>query len=244
MATRVMVIAWISLLLGVSGQARAQEEPVQEPPFTLILKGNVTTSSQISPSPGTADPILLAQPDGGRFTLDSFYGLGAELRYRLPESHVAIGLSSDYIQTSIDRPFLPVNGKAIPAHDSFTMIPVELTGYFLIPASTRVFGVFMGGGAGVYFGQHTFSVGTTNASSVNIKPGFGIHVLGGVSFRFNNWFRLMAEMKFRDLQFESSNAFSSRRISYQGAVVTVPQKLDENIHADGMIFQLGAAFDF
>ena len=77
-----------------------------------------------------------------------------------------------------------------------------------------------------------------------MKSGFGIHVLGGVSFKFTDRFALMAEMKFRDLQFESVNAFSGRRINYNGVLVTVPQQLDENIHADGMVFQIGAAFSF
>lgn len=245
MARRAGVLAWIGVLvLAVIGHVQAQQEPAHERPFTLILKGNLTTSSQISPNPAAADPILLAQPDAGKFTLDSFFGYGLELRYRLPESNVAIGLSSDYIQTSVDRPFLPVNREAIPAHDAFVMIPVELTGYFIIPASTRVFGIFMGGGGGAYFGSHSISVGSTTADAISLKPGFGIHVLGGVSFRFSDWFSLMAEMKFRDLQFESVNAFSGKRINYKGILVTVPQRLDENIHADGMVFQLGAAFNF
>jgi hypothetical protein len=245
MAWRLGILAWIFLLvLAPLGQLQAQEAPPQGRWFSLILKGILTTGSQVSPNEAAADPILLAQPDAGKFTLDSYFGYGVELRYRLPETNVAIGLSSDYIQTSVDRPFLPVNGDAIPAHDAFTMIPIEVTGYFIIPASTRVFDIFMGGGVGAYFGRHTISVGTTSANALSLKPGFGIHVLGGVGFKFNNWFALTAEMKFRDLQFESVNAFSGKTINYNGIRVTVPQKLDENIHADGMVFQIGAAFSF
>jgi hypothetical protein len=245
MSRRAEIWAWVCLLeLGAIGQIQAQDEPVRERLLTVILKGNFTTSSEISPTSSGADPILLAQPDAGRYTLDSYFGYGVEVRYRLPETNVAIGLSSDYIQTSVDRPFLPVNGAAIPAHDSFTMIPVELTGYFIIPASTRVFSVYMGGGGGAYFGNHTLSVGNTTARAVSMKSGLGIHVLGGVGFRFTDGFALLAEMKFRDLQFESVNTFSGRRINYNGILVTVPQQLDENIHADGMVFQLGAAFSF
>ncbi|RPH37807.1 hypothetical protein EHM92_01745 [bacterium] len=245
MARGVGARVWICLLLlGAAGHLQAQEPPGQERLFTVILKGNLTTSSQISPNPTGADPLLLAQPDAGRFTIESYFGYGLELRYRLPETNVAIGLSSDYIQTSVDRPFLPVNGDAIPAHDEFTMIPVEATGYFIIPASTRVFGIFMGGGVGAYFGNHTFSVGNSEANAVSMKPGFGIHVLGGVSFKFTDRFTLLAEMKFRDLQFESVNAFSGKTINYRGVRVTVPQQLNQNVHADGMVFQLGAAFSF
>ncbi len=232
------------LLLGTIGQIRAQERMGPDRLFSVIIKGNVTTSSQVYPNPSAADPMLLAQPDGGKFTLSSFFGYGVELRFRLPETNVALGLSSDYIQTGYDRPFQSLNGDPIPAHDSFTMIPVEVTGYFMIPASTRVFGIFMGGGGGAYFGRHTFSVGTVGANAISTKPGFGIHVLGGVSFNFSDRFGLMAEMKFRDMQFESVNAFSGKSVNYQGVRISVPQRLDENVHADGMVFQLGAAFSF
>jgi hypothetical protein len=225
------------LLLVAAGRLDAQERK-----FSVILKGNFTTSSQIFPDPVGADPILLAQPGGGKFLVESFFGYGLELRYRIPETNVALGLSADYIRTSIDRPFAPVNGPSIPAHDSFTMIPVELTGYFIIPASTQFFGIFMGGGGGIYFGSHTFRVGNTDANSGDLKPGLGIHVLGGMSFSFSDRFAITAEMKFRDLQFRSTNTFSARRINYRGVLVTVPQRLDENIHADGMVFQLGASF--
>jgi opacity protein-like surface antigen len=245
MASRLGMSGCVCLVvLLAAGQLQAQEAAVQARPFTLILKGNLTTSSQVSPNPAGADPVLLAQPDAGRFSLDLFFGYGAELRYRFPESNVAIGLSSDVLRTSVDRPFLPVNGIAIPAHDSFTMIPIEVTGYFVIPASTRLWDIFMGGGAGAYLGQHTVTVGTTNAEVISTKPGFGIHVLGGVGFKFTDQLALTAEMKFRDLQFESVNAFPGKTITYQGVRVAVPRNLDENIHADGMVFQLGAAFSF
>ena len=236
---------WVCLLiLGVMEQLQAQESPGQGRLFSVIVKGNITTSSQISPDPAAADPLLLAQPDAGRYTLDSYYGYGVEVRYRFSESNVAIGLSSDYIQTSLDRSFQPARGAAIPAHDSFTMIPVELTGYFIIPASTRVVEIIMGGGVGTYFGRHAFRMGNTNADPVSMKPGFGIHVLGGVGYKFADRFSLTAEMKFRDLQFKSVNAFAGKTIIYNGVRITIPQQLDENIHADGMVFQLGAAFSF
>lgn len=245
MRWRHRILIWICVLApGVAGQAQERERPFIERPFSFIVKGNYTTGSQVLPSFNSADPLLLSQPYGGRYTIDSFFGYGAELRYRLPETHVALGLSADYIRMDVDRPFLPVNGRAIPAQNTFTLVPVELTGYFIIPASTQVFRIFMGGGGGVYFGRHTFRVGNTEANSVKTQPGFGIHVLGGVGFNFTDRISIMAEMKFRDLQFRSVNAFPSRRVNYNGVLVTIPQQIDENVHADGMVFQIGAAFSF
>ena len=99
----------------------------------------------------------------------------------------------------------------------------------------------MGGGVGGYFGKRDYMLGNTDAPTIASGHGFGIHVLGGVSYRFTDWFSLNAEMKFRDLQFETTNQFASRTVTYRGLVIPV-DRLDSSIHTDGVIFQLGTVF--
>jgi hypothetical protein len=122
---------------------------------------------------------------------------------------------------------------------------VEATAYFLIPVSGPIFGVYMGGGVGLYTGRRIYSIAGVDAGTTDYGQGFGIHVLGGFSFQFNNWFSLNAEMKFRDLQFNTTNAFSVSRIRYQSATVNVSQTpFESQVHTDGIVFQLGAAISF
>lgn len=205
-------------------------------PFSIILKGNLTTSSLIYVSPDAVDPVA----QGNTVDLTGTFGYGAEIRYRIPETSLALGVSADYIRS---RGASSLNGTTIPTRDGYTAIPVELTGYFIIPLSGEYFGVYMGGGAGMYFGSRTYSLAGVEAASVENTPGFAIHVLGGISYRFLKSFQGIFEMKFRDLQFESVNAFSTRVIRYQDTVINVStQPFKSRVETDGIIFQIGIAY--
>ena len=140
---------------------------------------------------------------------------------------------------------MTLNGTTIPIEDGYTAVPVELTGYFIIPLSGEYFGVFMGGGAGMYFGSRRYVLAGVEAASVQNTPGFAIHVLGGISYRFLNSFRGIFEMKFRDLQFQSVNQFPTRVIRYQDTVINVSTApFNSRVETDGIIFQIGIALRF
>ena len=228
------------LLLVVAAVAALSASPLRagDGPFSIILKGNLTTSSLIYLTPDAIDPVAR----GNTFDLTGAFGYGAEIRFRIPETSLALGFSTDYIRS---RGTSSLNGTTLPVEDGYTAIPVELTGYFIIPLSGEYFGVFMGGGAGMYFGSRTYSLAGVEAVTVQNTPGFAIHVLGGISYRFLNSFQGIFEMKFRDLQFESVDAFNTRVIRYQDTVINVStQPFKSRIETDGIIFQLGIAYTF
>lgn len=207
-------------------------------PFTILLKGNLTSSSLIYVTPDAADPVAR----GNTLDLTGTFGFGAEVRYRIPETSLAVGLSTDYIS---GRQASTLSGTSIPTVDGYTAVPVEITGYFIIPLSGEVFGVYMGGGGGVYFGSRSYSLAGVQAATVWNTPGFAIHVLGGISYRFFGSFRGVFEMKFRDLQFESVNAFTTRTIRYQDTVINVgTEPFKSRVETDGIVFQIGIAYTF
>ncbi len=207
-------------------------------PFSIILKGNLTTSSLIYVTPDAADPVA----QGNTFDLTGTFGYGAEIRYRIPETSLAVGLSTDYIRS---RGTSTLGGTTIPTSDGYTAIPIELTGYFIIPFSGEIFGVYMGGGAGVYFGSRQYSLAGVEAPTVQNTPGFAIHVLGGISYRFLDSFQGIFEMKFRDLQFQSTDVFTSPVIRYGDTVINVStQPFNSRVETDGVVFQIGIAYSF
>jgi hypothetical protein len=56
---------------------------------------------------------------------------------------------------------------------------------------------------------------------------------------------MYAEMKFRDLQFSSTNIFNVAQTTYGGIAVPLPQgALKSRVHTDGIVFQLGASVSF
>jgi opacity protein-like surface antigen len=210
--------------------------------LSIALKGSLTTGSQLFPHPNSTSAFQRAE----FFSLKNIWGYGIEVRYRFPETDLAVGISADYLR--ITEPQTPINGpngKQAPVEDGYRVIPLEVTGYFLIPISGEIIGVYMGGGAGTYFGRRIYRIGNTEAQTIDAGNGFGIHVLSGISWRVADFISLNAELKFRDLQFNSTNQFSSSPILYGSFPVQVQtQPFESRVHTDGMIFQLGAVIDF
>lgn len=215
-----------------------QHLPAQELPWKIIVHGNVTTSSQIFPFIDDVDPVTRAQS----YEVSASYGYGGEVRYQFPSSNVAVGLSIDIVKATLSRPFVVNQLATIPVSDGYSVVPVEVTGYFIIPFSGKVFGVYMGAGGGMYFGQRTLSIGGVDAPAYANPPGGGIHVLGGVSYSPLPFLSVLGEMKFRDVQFKATNKFASPTITYQGRRIAVTQLNDAHIYTDGVIFQLGIAW--
>jgi hypothetical protein len=213
----------------------------QEKTFSVVAKTNFTTGSQLFTNPNSRDALKRNE----FFPIEDFFGFGVEVKYHFSEINIALGLSADYIRTTTTN-FRPITSTiSIPEEDGYRVIPVEITGYFHIPVSGPTFGVYMGGGGGAYFGRRIHRRAGVEAPSLEEGLGFGIHVLGGLSYRFTEWFSLNAEMKFRDLQFESSNAFSVSRITYRNVIIPVStEPFESRVHTDGIVFQLGAAVSF
>ncbi len=206
----------------------------QEKPFSLAVQGSFTTGSQLFTNPDSPNPIEQSE----FVPLEDLFGVGLEVKYSLPESHFVVGLSADYIQTTQTS----LNSSLVPVEDGYHVVPVEITAYFIIPVSGPVVDVFMGGGGGTYFGRRVYRLAGVEAATADPGVGFGIHVLGGVTVRIYELFALTGEMKFRDVQFETTNAFSVSHIVHNGRVIDVStEPFSSSVHTDGVVFQLGLA---
>lgn len=223
------VVFLVSCFTGALGQERL---------FTVGFKGSFTTGSQLFPTPKSSDAV----DRSAFFPIEDVFGLGAEVRYTIPQTQLAVGISVDYIRATIQQQII-VGSSRIPVEDGYRVIPIEFTGYFYIPVSGPTFGVYMGGGGGVYLGRRIYRIGGVDSVPIDQGHGFGIHVLGGVLYRLTERFALEAEMKFRDVQFDAVNAFSASEIVYGSTIVNVGREpIPSRIHTDGVVFQLGVAF--
>jgi hypothetical protein len=229
------------VLLVVCACVLAQGTRAEDKFFSVAFKGNLTTNSQLFPNPNSPDELQRAQ----FFSLKDIWGIGIEVRYRFPETDLALAISADYLRTTQGSSIRLSGNRRIPVEDGYRVVPVELTGYFLIPISGESFGVYMGGGGGAYFGRRIYRIGDVEAPSVDQGVGFGIHVLSGVSYRFSGMISVVAEMKFRDLQFSSVNQFSAPTIQYGSTVVPVStEPFESRVHTDGIVFQVGVVLAF
>jgi len=179
----------------------------------------------------------------GALAVGDGFGAGAELIYRFGGTNLAFGVSAEVVTGLTERTMPVSGGRGIPVEDGYRAIPLEITGYFIIPASGRYFRIYMGGGGGAYIGRRIYRLAGAEAPAVATQPGYGIHAIAGAAYRFTEWFSVHGELKFRDLQFESTNRFTVSQIRYEGIVINVPDRaFESSVHVDGMTFQLGIAF--
>ena len=219
----------------------AGSSPGQERMFTIIARGTLNTTGHLFPNPGAADPGARAQSN----SYTDFYGAGAELHYHLPGSNISLSISAEYVRNSGSRAVAGAGQTVIEIEDYYRVIPVEFTGYFRIPVTDGPFSIFMGGGIGVYWGSRFYALAGVEAPTTITRAGFGIHVLAGAGYRVNEWFSVSAEVKFRDAQFQTTNAFEIPSVKYGNTVVSLPQSpLESRIHSDGMVVGIGLGFSF
>jgi hypothetical protein len=226
---------WLSALMLLCTVARAQDRSI-----AVVLRGNFTTESELFPDSDSPDPVARARS----VLFEDILGAGIEIRYFPPGTNLAVGLSADYLRTTSA---LRVSGipASVPAENGFQVVPVEVTGYFLIPVSSSSFGVYMGGGVGGYFGRRIYRIAGVEAVPLSRGAGFGIHVLGGVQLQLSGPVSLFAEMKFRDVQFRTTTVFPVSQTVYDGIFVS----LDRNpristVHVDGVVFQIGTTLSW
>ncbi len=230
---------WIvtaALLCAAPLHAPAQTE---DQPLGLILSGILSTGGELVPDPSSAGTLLRQTPP----SLGTGFGYGAELRYRLPSSNIAIGLSLDHSFASVSsmtRSSTASARQAYPVEDGYRAYAAEITGYFYIPVGGPSLSLFMGGGCGGYWGERVFRMAGVEAPATGSIPGFGIHVLGGAGYRVLPHTSVLFTMKFRELQFESTNAFAVSRISYGSSSIQVgTAPFSARVQANSVLFSLG-----
>ncbi len=207
--------------------------------YSVSVKGNFTVSSRLFYNVDASDEFLRSQ----YFALDDVFGVGFDVRRRIEDTWIQIGLSAEYLSK---RQSYFSSLARVPVEDGYWSVPVELSGYFIIPFSSSTVRLYIGGGTGLYLGERRYSYAGERASIVSSKAGLGIHVVTGIEYALAEWFALRSEVKFRDLQFESSHVFTKSSVVYQGRTIQLPDQTPRRsrINADGMLIDAGIVIRF
>lgn len=229
----VHTLLFLVLVTGTTSHSHADDGIV-----TITAKASLTTSSQIFVNPDSPDPI----EQNSFVPLENEVGGGIEIKYTFTNMNLALSMSAEYLSTRVTG---QSSASGLPVEDGYKVVPVEITAYFIVPISGPELRIFMGGGGGAYIGERVYRLGGVEAPSVGSKTGFGIHVLGGASYHITPFLSLTGEMKFRDLQFDTANAFQTSHIFFNGRIVEVgTEPFSSRVHTDGVIFNFGVAFSF
>ena len=202
-----------------------------------------TVSARLYLQPKAADEFLR----GLHTTLEKIPGFGIEYRRRITDSFV-MGLGIEYLVKTDDITTITVissYARNIKVQDGFTVIPVELTGYYLFPFSLEKFKFFMGAGAGYYFGSHRRIAGDIKSVTEKRESSFGIHVLVGVDALLLDYLSLRGTVKFRDMDFTMYNRYDKNEGIYEDVPIRILNTtFDSKAVVDGIMFNIGLSFHF
>lgn len=211
--------------------------------YGLYISANYTTESRIFLSPNASEEILREI----NFPVSDIYSYAVELRYRVSKS-VIIGLGTEFIQkVSKERDMFgfPSQLAGMEIEEGFRMIPVEGSLYYFLPFSTERFKFFMGGGLGIYFGEHIRKFADIDVRNTDREFAWGIHGRIGMDYALTRFFSLRAEMKFRDPEFEMQSEYSKDSFIHEGQQINLPSNsFPSKVNIIGMTFSLGTVIHF
>lgn len=207
----------------------------------LSFYGSYTTSSKLFHHPDDADESVRNQ----FFPLDNIISAGIDFRYSLIEDYLQVGLGIEYI-SRIKKFTIPFGAsKKIPVIDGFIVFPLELTGYSSIPTGSDSWKFYFGAGGGMYIGTRTYEKANVKSITTNKKLGRGIHILTGIQYRIFQRISLRSELKFRDIQFETTTKFDMAETQFDGETIPLEtEKLTARFNVDGMTLNLGIVLHF
>jgi hypothetical protein len=212
--------------------------------YSIALKGTYTSTSKLYPTPDATQEDLQSLS----IEYNDLFGFGVEVRRQLGGESIEVGVGIEFLKTTkagLGTGPAGTPSVQLPIVDGYRFVPLELTGYFIIPFSTETVKLFMGGGAGFYYGDRIYQVVNRTAQTVESRVAFGIHVLAGADYFIDRFLSLRGEMKFRDPQFDIASKFTNTQVEYNGHTYRLTQQpFTSRVNLDGLVLQVGIVLNF
>ncbi len=220
----------------ISNNLNAQ---IFEKPFGLSVNYSYTTTSKLFLQTKTLDPVIRNLHED----IDDVYSYSAELRYRFYEPLI-IALKIESLTKTYSSK-INLGGTLIPMEEGYKTMPLELSILYELPFSSKQFLFFMGGGIGIYSGQHIRKIRNVESSSDEQKITFGVHVQFGMDYVVYDFLSIRGEMLFRDPEFEMASSYSADTVEYMNNtyLITTPS-FTSKVNIDGVTFSIGAVINF
>jgi outer membrane protein W len=231
------IILFVLISIPVWGQSNGKE-------WSISINSVYTTSAKIYLNPNSSDNIIRY----GYFPLQGIVSPQVEFMYQIDED-ILLSLSLEYMKsTSSGFNLTAISGNntvSVLVEDGFLMIPIEFSGYYILPFSSEKFKFLMGGGVGYYIGSQIRKFGDEDVSNVSRPSAYGIHVMLTMDYMIKENIAIRGEMKFRDPQFNVTTKYNKLDVNYNGGVIHLNnQTFDSKINVDGISFILGITFHF
>jgi hypothetical protein len=139
----------------------------------------------------------------------------------------------------------PTGSILVSTQDGFEVYPVELSAYYIMPFSTVDFHFYIGGGFGLYYGNHLRNFGEADVTTIRQDLGYGIQVSTGMDYLITDFFSVRGELKFRDPQFDMQSQYSKTEVTINGRLYEINNDIfDSKVNINGITFGLGLVVHF
>jgi hypothetical protein len=191
--------------------------------FSIGINGVYTTNARDFLNPNSSDPVLRNHAN----EISGIFNPAVDFRYRITDD-IILGIGTEYMKVTSMGPnltaFVGNSTVTIYVNDGFLLIPIEISGYYILPFSTEKFKFLMGGGAGYYYGKHIREFGNASVYTVSRDFAYGIHVSVSMDYLILDNFTIHSEMKFRDPQFKVESAYDRLELDYHNEKVELAQR--------------------
>ncbi len=215
--------------------------------FSLQVYGTYISSSALQNDPKSLDPIEM----NNLVDLKGGYGYGVEFDYKpvLWNLDLTFYLSTEYFKLNENDLILQFQQDTsfynVSMVENFYMIPIEFGAKWDLPVSTNSFKVYIGGGAGVYFGDKTRTLGGfLQTHTISTRPGFSVNILTGLQYYLERNLCADFELKFREGWFDVQSSYSVDNINVNGTTLSLDNPSYNRIIVDGVRLSLGLKYNF
>lgn len=232
----------------LSAQSQDDELKFNDPSkrFAVAVYGMYVSSSELQNNPRSTDPF----EKNAMIELDGGFGYGAEVQYNpgLFNTDIILYVSSEYLkidQRDLVLDFIDgANRYTVGMREEFYMVPVEAGIKWPLPVGTDNFGIYIGGGAGMYFGDRTRTVINLSSSTIKRIPGFSLNVLAGLEYFAARNLSANLELKFREAYFDVESKFGSNIITINGVQFQLTNPFYSRLLVDGVRISAGFKYHF
>jgi hypothetical protein len=212
--------------------------------LSIYVSGNYVSSATIQINPYSSDIIERNTTD----ELSGGYGYGLAIKKKILGDNLFFSLSTEFLQITDNSLVQELQNDTsfvrARVTESLKFIPLEFALYFNLPQALEDLNIFLGGGAGIYFGDRTRKMAGFETVTTSKSPTVNIVVLFGMEYFMDKHFSLLLEMRVRQGEYKVSNHFPTNHLSFQGQDYQFQQDFNSKIFVDGLKLSLGLGYTF
>jgi hypothetical protein len=225
----------ILLLLFPFFRCESQVQPNnQKNDLSLSFSVNYITSASIQLNPFSSDIIERNTTED----INGGYSFGLSIKKKIYGDNFYISLSSEYINIKDENNFetLSFDTSSINfgVREELRVIPLELLVIYKLPRFLKNLDIYMGGGAGIYFGDRIRTLYRMQSETLEKNINLNLNVLMGTEYYLSPKISAYFEVKFRDGRYEVKSRYPNNYIDFESIRYSFNPILHSRIYVDGL----------